>query len=87
MLNTTTEFPEGRHSAHVVAVEHKLQVRDWFRALAVDADAERPNQLADELLIVLNGAYATGAVLDGATYGKRALCLARRLLDDAYPRL
>lgn len=87
MLNTNTEFPDGQHPAHLAAIGHKQQVRDWFRALAVDADAHDPDQLADELLIVLNGAYATGAVLDGATYGRRALTMARRLVDDACPRL
>lgn len=87
MLNTNTEFPEGGHPAHLVAVAHKQQVRDWFRSLAADADAHDPDQLADELLIVLNGAYATGAVLDGAAYGNRALSLARRLVDDACPPL
>ncbi|WP_234005495.1 hypothetical protein [Arthrobacter sp. PGP41] len=68
MLNTNTEFPEGQHPAHLAATGHKQQVRDWFLSLAVDAQAQDPDQLADELLIVLNGAYATGAVLDGAAY-------------------
>ncbi len=85
MLNTNTEFPEGGHPAHLVAVEHKQEVRDWFRSLAEQAGAEDPDQLADELLIVLNGAYATAAVLDGATYGNRALRLARLLVENACP--
>lgn len=83
MLNTNTEFPEGNHPAHLVAAAHKQQVRDWFQVLAADAGAQDPAELAEELLIVLNGAYATGSVLDGALYGKRALNLARRLVDDA----
>lgn len=83
MLNTNTEFPEGNHPAHLVAAAHKQQVRDWFQSLAADAGAQDPGELAEELLIVLNGAYATGAVLDGARYGKRVLNLARRLVDDA----
>ncbi|BCW66832.1 TetR family transcriptional regulator [Arthrobacter sp. NicSoilB4] len=87
MLNTNTEFPDGQHPAHLAAIGHKRQVREWFRTIAVDADVQDPDQLADELLIVLNGAYATGAVLDGATYGQRALAMARRIVDDACPRL
>lgn len=83
MLNTNTEFPEGNHPAHLVAAAHKQQVRDWFQLLAADAGAQDPGALAEELLIVLNGAYATGSVLDGTLYGKRALNLARRLVDDA----
>jgi hypothetical protein len=83
MLNTSTEFPGSAHPAHMAAVSHKQQVRDWFCSLAVDAGADDPEQLAEELLIILNGAYATAAVLDGVTYGKRALNLARRIVTDA----
>lgn len=85
MLNTNTEFPEGTHPAHLAAVEHKQRVRDWFLSLAEDAGAPDAARLAEELLIVLNGAYATAAVLDGATYGTRALALARRLIEEACP--
>lgn len=85
MLNTSTEFPEDGHPAHLVAVSHKQQVRDWFRDLAADAGAEDPDRTSEELLIVLNGAYATAAVLDGPGYGERALNLARRLIADACP--
>jgi AcrR family transcriptional regulator len=85
MLNTNTEFPEGDHPAHRVAVDHKQKVRDWLHSLAEQAGAEDPGRLAEELLIVLNGAYATAAVLDGRTYGNRALGLARRLIDEACP--
>ena len=85
MLNTNTEFPEGQHPAHLAAVSHKQQVRDWFRSLALDAGAEDPDRLAEELLIVLNGAYATAAVLDGATYGNRAVDLARRIIASDCP--
>jgi AcrR family transcriptional regulator len=85
MLNTNTEFPEGEHPAHLAAVVHKQQVRDWFRSLAAEAGADEPDRLAEDLLIVLNGAYATAAVLDGAAYGGRALDLARRLVEAACP--
>ena len=85
MLNTSTEFPEGQHPAHLAAVAHKQQVRDWFRSLAADAGADDPDRLAEELLIVLNGAYATADVLDGSTYGNRAVDLARRLITSACP--
>ena len=85
MLNTSTEFPEGQHPAHLAAVSHKQQVRDWFYSLAVAASADDPDRLAEELLVVLNGAYATAAVLDGGTYGQRAVDMARRLIAEACP--
>ena len=64
-------------------MDHKQRVRDWFRSLAADAGADDPDELAEELLIVLNGAYVTADILSGAAYGKRALRMARRLVDDA----
>jgi AcrR family transcriptional regulator len=85
MLNTNTEFPDGGHPAHLAAVAHKQQVREWFRSLAAEAGAAEPERLADDLLIVLNGAYATAAVLDGAAYGGRALDLAWRLIEAGCP--
>ncbi|MEY9951012.1 TetR/AcrR family transcriptional regulator [Leifsonia sp. EB34] len=81
MLNTNTEFPEGDHPAHLVSVRHKHAVRDLFRDLAAEAGAADPDRLADDLLIILNGAYATAAVLDGGNYGARAADLARRVIE------
>lgn len=83
MLNTSTEFPDRQHPAHLAAVDHKQQVRDWFRTLAAETGAQEPDGLAEELLIVLNGAYTTADLLDAETYAKRALHLARRLIDEA----
>ncbi len=86
MLNTSTEFRDGEHPAHIVAVNHKAQVRDWFRSLAGEAGADDPERLADELLIVLNGAYSTTTVLDREVFGRRASALAARLVDEACDR-
>ncbi|MFJ3334998.1 TetR/AcrR family transcriptional regulator [Streptomyces sp. NPDC086766] len=83
MLNTHTEFPDPEHTANQVAVTHKQQVRDWMRELAVDAGASDPEQLADELLLVLNGAYATAAVLGPGGPARRTEDLARRLVEAA----
>ena len=63
MLKTHTEFPDPAHPAHAVAVVHKLQVCDWFRALAEGAGANSPQVLAEQLLLVLNGTLSTAAVL------------------------
>jgi AcrR family transcriptional regulator len=83
MLNTHTEFPDREHPAHLVAVAHKQQVRDWVRDLAVRAHAANPEQLADELLLLLNGAYATAAVLGPDGPARRTQELAHRLIWTA----
>jgi AcrR family transcriptional regulator len=82
MLNTSTEFPERNHPAHLESVSHEEQVCAWFRTLSAAAGAGDPDRLAEELIVILNGAYATADVLGGSTYGTRALGMARRLIDE-----
>jgi AcrR family transcriptional regulator len=83
MLNTHTEFPDSEHSANRVAVTHEQRVRDWMRDLAADAGAPDPEQLADELILVLNGIYVTATVLGPQGPARRAGELARRLVRAA----
>ncbi|MGW4564593.1 TetR/AcrR family transcriptional regulator [Streptomyces sp. NPDC004561] len=83
MLNTHTEFPDPEHPANHVAVTHKQQLRDWMRDLAVDAGATDAEQLADELLLVLNGAYATATVLGPDGPARRTREFARRIISAA----
>jgi AcrR family transcriptional regulator len=86
MLNTNTEFPDPAHPAHAVAVTHKRQVRDWFRDLSGQAAATDPEALADDLLLILNGAYATAAVLGPHAAARRTLALATQLIETACPK-
>ncbi|WP_413102581.1 TetR/AcrR family transcriptional regulator [Streptomyces sp. Inha503] len=83
MLNTHTEFPDPEHSANRVAVTHEQRVRDWMRDLAADARASDPEQLADDLLLVLNGVYVTATVLGPQGPAQRTGELARRLIWTA----
>jgi len=83
MLNTHTEFPDPAHPAHAVAVAHKRQVCDWFRALAESAGANSPQVLAEQLLLVLNGTLSTAAVLGADGPARQGLALARQLIAAA----
>ncbi|MER6441595.1 TetR/AcrR family transcriptional regulator [Streptomyces sp. NPDC001185] len=80
MLNTHTEFPDPQHPANRVAVTHEQRVRDWMRDLAADACAPDPDQLADDLVLVLNGVYVTATVLGPQGPAQRTGELARRLI-------
>ncbi|MEU1628420.1 TetR/AcrR family transcriptional regulator [Streptomyces sp. NPDC020096] len=83
MLNTHTEFPDPQHPANHVAVTHEQRVRHWMRDLAADACAPDPEQLADDLLLVLNGVYVTATVLGPQGPAQRTGELARRLIWTA----
>lgn len=83
MLNTNTEFPDRTHPANGVATAHKQQVRDWLRDLAIDAGARDAERLADQLLLVLNGALATAAVLGPDSAARECEALAAQLVEAA----
>ena len=62
-LNTGTEFPEPDHPARAVILAHKDAVRDRLRALADIAGARDPELLAEQLQLLIDGAYAIGQSL------------------------
>lgn len=62
-LNTGTEFPEPDHPARAIIRAHKQGVRDRLRALAAAAGAHDPDLLAQQLQLLIDGAYAIGQSL------------------------
>ena|SRR6185312_2194492 len=75
-LNTASEFPTpadgSEHPAHAVSMAHKTELRRRLLALATALDAGDPQQLADQFLLLFNGAYATAPLL-GADWPRGAL--------------
>ena len=57
--NAATEFPEPDHPARRVAEANKHELRRRFIALARAARARRPAHLADQLLLLVEGAYVS----------------------------
>lgn len=56
-LHAATEFPEVDHPSHRVALNHKQAVRSRLQELAVQAGARHPEMLADQLLLLMDGAF------------------------------
>jgi len=56
-LNAAVDFPKRDHPGHQVALEHKQAVRVRFRELAKQAGARSPDVLADQLLLLMDGAF------------------------------
>jgi AcrR family transcriptional regulator len=56
-LNVATEYPEADYPGHQVALDHKKSVRLRFRQLAQAAGARNPEALADQLFLLMDGAY------------------------------
>lgn len=81
-LNVATEYPETNYAGHQVAIEHKQSVRAKFRQLAKVAGAKKPDILADQLFLLMDGAYMASRMF-GAKNPAMHLAEAARILIDA----
>jgi AcrR family transcriptional regulator len=74
-VNVAMEFPLSHEPAHVLASQNKRAIEDILFALAVEARAVDPRALAQELCLVMEGAYVTRQV----TGNKNTIDIARRI--------
>lgn len=68
-INVAAEFAGEDHPARQVAQRHMLELRRRFRDLAVRLDAGAPDRLAAQLALLVNGAFASGALLANGEAG------------------
>ena len=59
---TVTEFPDLEHPGRKVAVECKQKMREFLRGLAEQAELKEPDVLSDQLMLLMDGAYAVSRV-------------------------
>jgi len=74
------EFPEPDHPGHRAAVDHKRAVVGRLRELAEQAGARNPNVLAEELLLIMDGAWSAARVFGPGSHGRRASRAAKDLI-------
>lgn len=79
------EFPDPAHPAHATAVRTKAEVRDRLRAVAGELGGPDPDALTDQLLLVMEGVYATIPAFGTAGPAARARTVAELILS-AVPR-
>jgi AcrR family transcriptional regulator len=79
-VGAAAEFPEFDHPGHQAALAHKRQVVDRFRDLAEAAGARDPRSLAEQLLLVMDGAWSAARVFGPGSHGRRAAAAARALI-------
>lgn len=82
-LNVATEYPETDYPGHQVALEHKQSVRVRFRQLAKEAGATKPEELADQLLLLMDGAYMASRMFGAKNPAAQVAKAARILIDSA----
>lgn len=82
-LNVATEYPDPDHPGHQVAIEHKQSVRKRFRNLAREAGARKPDLLADQLFLLMDGAYMASRMFGPENPAAHVASAARILIDAA----
>ena len=58
-MNAAAEFIDPSHPGHAAAIAHKDRVRERLADLSREARAINPEALADHLLLVMDGAFAS----------------------------
>ena len=76
-VNVAIEFPLPHEPAHVAAAAHKLAFEEVVYELAILARAAHPREMAQELCLVMDGAYVTRQVMGDS----RGITTARRVAD------
>lgn len=82
-LNAASEYPETDYPGHRIAREHKLSVRARFRQLAKEAGAHNPEVLADQLFLLMDGAYMAARMFGARNPAAHLFEAARTLIDAA----
>jgi AcrR family transcriptional regulator len=82
-LNVATEYPETDYPGHQVALEHKQTARARFRQLAKEAGAKKPDVLADQLFLLMDGAYMASRMFGAKNPAAHLAEAARTLIDSA----
>ncbi|MEV0699149.1 helix-turn-helix domain-containing protein [Saccharopolyspora sp. NPDC050389] len=80
-INTMVEMADPDSPAHRVAAEHKEAVTDYLDGLLKEAGHRRHRQLAEQLMLLIDGANVTALRERTAEPAKRAKAIAKSLLD------
>jgi AcrR family transcriptional regulator len=80
-LVAASEFPELDSPGHRVALAHKQTVRDRLRELAGQAGARKPDVLADQLALLMDGGFAAVRVFGPGNLGASVVDAAATLIE------
>lgn len=80
-LNAVVDFPEHEHPGHVIAVEHKQAVRARFRELAQQTGVSQPGELADQLFLLMDGAFMAVRMFGTDSPASKVAGAAQALID------
>jgi len=62
-INVAAEFPDSDHPARRVALAHKRELRRRLKGIALRLRAKRPDELAGQLAVLVNGAFVSAQMI------------------------
>ena len=80
-INAASEIADPDHPARAVALSHKKGVQEHLASLAAQAGLQEPETLAEELLLLLEGAAVTASMRKSYEPLDTARSAARSLVD------
>jgi len=84
-IATAAEIRDPGHPIHQAAWSFKRELRDYLERLLVEAGSTRPRSLADQLLLLVDGAVVRAAMEGGVAPAHAAKAAARALLREVEP--
>jgi AcrR family transcriptional regulator len=82
-INVAAEFPDPAHPARTVARIHKEDLRQRLKAIAEHLGATRPDDLALQLAVVINGAFVSTTLFSPENAVPTLLAMSRSLVATA----
>lgn len=80
-LNAAAEIPSAEHPARAVVLSHKEGVRRFLIEQAGESGSDRPEELGEQLFVLLEGGVVTAGVRGDPQPLRAARAAAERLLD------
>jgi AcrR family transcriptional regulator len=80
-LNVATEFPSSDHPGRIVAARHKRELHRRIAALVVRMGLADSERMADQLVLLIDGAYANGELLGLGGPARSLTAVARALIS------
>ncbi|NMG39309.1 TetR family transcriptional regulator [Chelativorans sp. ZYF759] len=62
-INAVAEFSDPKHPARKIAADHKAEMRRRLKTIAVRLGSDRPDELAGQLALLINGAFVSAGML------------------------
>jgi AcrR family transcriptional regulator len=84
-LNTSAEFPDSDHPARAIIDAHRREVRGRLLGLCRGLDGLRAETLTIQLIVLMDGVYASAGPLDDAS-GAFVMAAAEVLIDAQFAR-